>query len=391
MSFDTIFERRGHGSSKWDAMGAAIGVTAADGLPMWVADMDFAPAPFIVDAARKVTEVGDLGYFIGWDRYFAALKWWTKTRHGWDIEPEWCSITAGLGNGIAIALHAFTRPDDGVAFFTPVYHEFANKVSRAGRRSTELPLGLGPNGKYIMDLDAAQAALTGREKMLILCSPHNPAGRVWTQDELKAVADFCVRNDLLLISDEIHCDLTLAGHKHIPMAVACPEIMDRLVMMTSASKTFNLAGLRTGNVIIPDKGLRDRFVATLNAFDLQGNLYGVRVTTAAYSPEGAAWVDELQGYLGANAALFNGAMSNLPGLVAMPMESTYLSWIDFSGTGMSEEEIDRRIKHDARIAASPGIPFGSGGALHRRFNLGTQRSRVQEAIERMNAAFSDLQ
>jgi len=371
-------------------MEAWTGVPAAGGLPMFVADMDFQPAPFILEAVRQVTEAGDLGYFGQVERFFDAVNWWSKTRHGWEIDPDWCTVTAGLGNGIALALHAFTQRGDGAAFFTPVYHEFSQKVLRAGRVPTELPLVIR-DGVYEMDLDAAQATLTGREKVLIFSSPHNPAGRVWTQAELRAVGDFCVRNDLLLISDEIHNDLTLYGHKHIPFAVACPDILDRLIMMNSASKTFNIAGLRTGTVIIPDPKLRETYTAMVRALDLQGNLYGVRISTAALSPAGAAWVDGLTDYIGGNATLFGTEMAKIPGVTAMPMQATYLSWIDFSGTGMDEDEIDRRIKEQARIAPSPGPAFGTGGALHRRFNLGTQRANVVEAIERMNAAFADLQ
>jgi cystathionine beta-lyase len=390
MNFDTLFHRKGLGSKKWDEAHLYTGVTAERSLPMWVADMDFQPPACVLDTAGRITEAGDFGYFCRMEEFYASVAWWQQTRHVWTIDPRWCLTTFGLGNAIAIALQTFSQPGDAVAFFTPVYHEFQMKTERNDRVARHLPLAK-EGGKYVLDWDAYDALMTGAEKILIISSPHNPAGRVWTRDELKAIADFCVKHDLLLISDEIHNDLVHPGHTHIPMAVACPEILDRLIMMNSASKTFNLAGLRTGNVIIPDESLRKRFAHAIGALDMQPNLYGVRMTQAAYSPEGAAWVDALCAYLAGNAAVMAEGIAQIPGLSFMPMESTYLAWIDFAGTGMSVDEFTARVRDDAHIGTSPGAPFGTGGETCLRFNIGTQRSRVIEAVERLQAAFKDLQ
>ena len=214
-----------------------------------------------------------------------------------------------------------------------------------------------------MDLDAAEALVDDSTRMVILCSPHNPGGRVWTAEELRAVADFCARHDLLLISDEIHHDLVMPGQHHTVMPLAAPDHMDRIVMLTAPSKTFNIAGTHCGQVIIPDDRLRAQFKATLGALGISGNSFGFHAVTAAYSPEGAAWVDALLAYLDENRRLFDAGVNAIPGLRSMPLQSTYLAWVDFSGTGMDMADFTARVQRDAKIAPITGIPsFGTGGA-----------------------------
>jgi cystathionine beta-lyase len=391
MTFDTPTERRGTDCAKWDLMEPAFGVPATDGLPMWIADMDFEAAPFIQAAAQEIVARGHYGYFCGLESYTDAICWWMQERHGWTLDPDAMFTTYGLGNGIAITLQALTAPQDEVIIFTPVYHEFARKIGKTGRVVKELPLVQDEAGIYRMDFDRYETMLSGRETMMILCSPHNPAGRVWTHDELSALAAFCIKHDLLLISDEIHMDLTFAGHTHLPMPVAAPEIVDRLVMTTSASKTFNIAGARTGTVSVLHPVLRARFESFFRALDMQPNLLGVALTRAVYSPEGAAWVDDLTAYLEENYRLFEAGVNAIPGLKLMPMQGTYLSWVDFSGTGMAREEFSARVAERAKIAATPGHTLGTGGETFLRFNLGTQRARVEASISRLSDAFSDLQ
>src|SRR5690606_22474773 len=232
--------------------------------------------------------------------------------------------------------------------FTPVYHAFARVIKAAGREVVECPLTLA-DGRYQMDFDAYDAQMTGNESMVILCSPHNPGGRVWTREELQGVADFARRHDLVLVSDEIHHDLIMPGHHHTPMA--CIEnVEDRLVMLTATTKTFNIAGSHTGNVIIPDERLRPRFAARLAAMGMSANSFGLFMTEAAYSPEGAAWVDALCLYLDGNRKIFDEAVNAIPGLASMPLEATYLAWVDFSGTGMARDEFTSRVEKTARIA-----------------------------------------
>ena len=390
MTFDTLIDRRGTNSAKWDAMETVFGVSPDDGLGMWVADMDFAAPDFLQDAVKGILAKANYGYFIGDVAYREAVAWWMQTRHNWKVEPDWMFTTFGLGNAIAIAIQALTGPDDHVAIMTPVYHEFPKKIARAGRGLTELALHL-EDGVYRMDFDRFDAAMTGRETMLIISSPHNPAGRVWSVEEQKAIAAFCEKHDLVLIADEIHHDLVMPGFTHVPMHVAAPEVEARLIMMTSASKTFNIAGARTGCVTIPDAKLRAKYHAFYNVLDMSPNLLGQELTRAAYSPAGAEWVDQLMGYIAENDQVFARGVNAIPGVTAMPMQSTYLAWVDFADTGMTPEEIQRRVFEGAKIAATPGHSLGKGGETFMRFNIGTQRAHVNDAVGRLQAAFADLQ
>jgi len=390
MNFDELVDRHGTHSAKWDMMHSLYDVPADDGISMWVADMDFRSPDCVQTALRDMLDHGVYGYFGDETDYRAAICWWMKNRHSWNVNPDWIFSTHGLCNAIGLILQTFTEPDDGVILFTPVYHVFAKLIRASGREVVECPLS-NIDGRFEMDFDAYSAQMTGREKLLILCSPHNPGGRIWSADELRQAANFCERHDLLLVADEIHHDLIYPGHKFVPMPLAAPQISDRLFMLTAASKTFNIAGAHTGNVIIPDPGLRKKFAATMAALAISPIIFGHATTTAAYSPDGAAWVDELMVYLDGNRREFDDAINAIPGLRSMPMQATYLSWVDFSGTGMPMDEIEARVAKTARIAANHGPTFGTGGNQFMRFNIGTQRSRITEAVDRLALAFSDLQ
>ncbi|MBU2992592.1 MalY/PatB family protein [Octadecabacter sp. 1_MG-2023] len=388
MDFDTPINRRGTHCIKWDGMEPIYGVDANDGIAMWVADMEFKPPQCVQDAIQAMHDHGVYGYFGDETEYLAAIQWWMKTRHNWHIDPSWIFTTHGLVNGTGMCVDAFTAPGDGVVLFTPVYHAFAKVINAAGRQVVECPL-VNHSGRYEFDFDAYDAQMTGNERMVILCSPHNPGGRVWTKGELQAVASFAKRHDLLLVSDEIHHDLTF-GAKHTPMA-HIEGIEDRLVTMTATTKTFNIAGSHSGNVIIEDPDLRAQFAGRMAALGLSPNSFGLFMATAAYSPEGAAWVDELRVYLDGNRKLFDDAVNAIPGLASMPLESTYLAWVDFSGTGMTREDFTRRVEQDAKIAANHGPTFGCGGDNFLRFNFAAPRAQVQEAVDRLAKAFGDLQ
>lgn len=389
MSFDTIIERRGSHCSKWDAMSQLFDVPSDTGIAMWVADMDFQAPQVIQQAVQRMVDHGIFGYFGDDSNYRAAICWWMQNRHGWTVDPNHIFSTHGLVNGTAMCVDAFTTPGDGVVLFTPVYHAFAKVIKASGREVVECGL-VQKDGRYQMDFDIYDAQMTGNEKMLILCSPHNPGGRVWTREELQQVADFAKRHDLLLVSDEIHHDLVLPGHKHTVMA-KIDGIEDRLVMMTATTKTFNIAGSHVGNVIIADPDLRAKFAARMMALGLSPNSFGLFMATAAYSPEGAAWVDDLIQYLDGNRKLFDETVNAIPGLKSMPLEATYLAWVDFDGTGMSRDEFTKRVEQGAGIAANHGPTFGKGGESFLRFNFATPRARIEEACARLTQAFSDLQ
>jgi len=389
MSFDKIIDRRGSHCVKWDMMEKIYGVPVDKGLAMWVADMDFRPPEVVHEALQSLLDHGIFGYFGDDSEYIGAIQWWMLNRHGWVVEPEWIFTTHGLVNGTAMCVDTFTEPDDGVVLFTPVYHAFAKVIRANNRKIIECEM-IDDDGRYTLDFDAYDAQMDGSARMVILCSPHNPGGRVWTKAELEGVAEFAKRHDLILVSDEIHHDLVMPGHTHIPMAHV-GGIEDRLVMMTATTKTFNIAGSHSGNVIIPDPGLRAKFAARMAGLGMSPNSFGLFMATAAYSPEGAAWVDDLVRYLDANRRIFDDAVNAIPGLRSMPLEATYLSWVDFSGTGMGREEFTRRIEQDACIAVNHGPTFGKGGESWLRFNIATPRTRVDEAVERLAQAFSDLQ
>ncbi|KUP94120.1 MalY/PatB family protein [Tritonibacter horizontis] len=390
MDFDTIIDRRGTHCAKWDMMEPLYGVSPEDGLAMWVADMDFAVPDVVTDRLREMVDHGIHGYVNRESEYKGAIQWWMENRHGWRVDADAIFTTTGLVNGVGMCLDAFTQAGDGIVLFTPVYHAFAKVIRLAGRAVVECPM-VQEDGAYRMDFAAYDAQMTGTERMVILCSPHNPGGRVWTQAELQGVADFCKRHDLLLISDEIHHDLVFGDAKHLPMPVAVPEVSERLIMLTAPSKTFNFAGLHTGQVTIPDAALREQFRRRMQAIYLQGNTAGEVATIAAYSPDGAAYVDALVPYIDGNRQIFDAAVNAIPGLRSMGLQATYLAWVDFSGTGMDRAEFTRRVEQGARIAANHGTTFGTGGESFLRFNLGTQRSRVEEACARLTEAFGDLQ
>ena len=390
MNFDEIINRHGTHSVKWDMMEKIYGVPKDDGIAMWVADMDFRPPQAVQDALERVKSDGVYGYYGDDTSYRAAIQWWMSNRHGWDIQPEWVFTTHGLVNGTAMCVDTFTDPGDGVVLFTPVYHAFARVISANNRQVVECEL-VNNNGRYELDFDAYDAQMTGSEKMVILCSPHNPSGRVWSHDDLQGIADFAKRHDLILVSDEIHHDLVFDGHTHIPMPLVDDTIKDRLIMMTATTKTFNIAGSHSGNVIIEDPNLRGKFAARMGALGISANSFGLFMAEAAYSPEGAEWLDALVAYLDGNRKIFDAGVNAIPGVQSMEMGSTYLAWVDFSGTGMSRQEFTDRVQSVAKIAANHGPTFGKGGELFLRFNFATPRATVEEAVKRLQDAFSDLQ
>lgn len=389
MNFDEVIDRHGTHCVKWDMMEQLYGVPEADGLAMWVADMDFKAPDCVQNAIKAQLDHGIYGYFGDEGPYRAAIQWWMKERHGWDIDPSWIFTTHGLVNGTALCIDAFTREGDGVVLFTPVYHAFARVINASSRQVVECEL-VNNNGRYEFDFDTYDKQMLGNERMLILCSPHNPGGRVWTRQELEEVVAFAARHDLVIVSDEIHQDLTMPGIKHIPTALVA-HTRERLVTMTATTKTFNIAGSHSGNVIIEDPDLRERFARRIAALGISANSFGLFMATAAYSPEGAAWVDALRDYLDTNRRLFDEGVNAIPGVKSMAMESTYLAWVNFEDTGLSVQEVQQRVEKDAKIAANHGITFGKGGETYLRFNFATPRVRVEEAVKRLQAAFSDLQ
>lgn len=388
--FDRQIPRLGTHSAKWDSLAARFGPHAEGALPMWVADMEFAAPPAVTDALRAAVEHGVHGYYGDPSGYIAAIRGWMKRRHGWDVEPGWILSTAGIVNGVNLALQAYCRPGDGVILQQPIYHPFAPSIRANGLHIVGNPLRY-ENGRYTMDLDALAKAVDAKTRMLLLCSPHNPCGRVWTREELKAVAAFCLERNILIVADEIHHDLVFDG-PHTVLASLSPEIAARTVTFTSTSKTFNLAGGHTGNAIISDPELRALFHRQMERCGmLSGNRFGYLMAEAAYAG-GEAWLDALLAYLRVNRDMVDRfAAEELKGVRSVKLDATYLSWLDFSGTGMDDAEIVRRFEREAKVICNHGSSFGPGGAGFMRLNFACPRPMLEEALGRIGRAFSDLQ
>lgn len=386
--FDQVIPLRDTHSSKHDNM-AARDCHAKDGLAMWVADMDFRAPKSVIDVLRAETDRGVFGYFAGDDTTRAAICGWLKDKHGWEIDPDWISFSHGVGHGLSLTLHAFTEPGDGVIMFTPFYHSFLKRVPAMGRHVVEGALCLR-NGRYDLNLETLEASLQGHERAVIFCNPHNPGGRMWSAAEISVVADFCLRHDLTLIADEIHMDLTFPGEKHIPTAVAAPHAIPNLVYLSSASKGFNIAGAETSFIVTPDAAVRAKLAAARAAYGGTPNRFGMLMTEACFA-HGHDWSAGARAYIRDNFHLLRDGLNAIPGVQVMEMAATYLAWVDFANTGLPREDFTRRVARDARLAVEPGPTFGTGGETFLRFNVAAPRSVIEDAVARMQTAFSDLQ
>ena len=387
MRFDEVIERRGTHSSKWDEMEKLYGVPSEDGISMWVADMDFRPPDCVQNAIKNMLSHGVYGYFADDANYRKSICWWMKNRHNWEVDPDSIFTTHGLVNGTAMCVEAFSNPGEGIVLFTPVYHSFFRILRANNRRIVQCPL-IQKDGQYKFDFELYNSILKGDEKLVILSSPHNPGGRVWSRSELQGVVDFAKRNDLILVSDEIHHDLVYPDNNHLAMTLIDEQVSERLVMLTATTKTFNIAGAHCGNVIIEDKNLRSIFSKRMAALGISPNSFGMFMAEAAYSFEGAEWVDELNHYLDVNRKIFDTAVNSILGVESMSLQGTYLAWVDFSGTQMPIEEVILRVQKEAKIAANHGGTFGSGGEGFLRFNFAMPRQLVEKAGERLIKAFA---
>ena len=388
--FDRVIDRRGTHATKWDMTARLSGIQASDAIPMWVADMDFAAPPSVTAALVAEVSRAVHGYYADTGSWAIALADWMARRHGLSVNPEWVSPTPGVVSGLGLILQAVSEPGDEVVVFPPAYHAFRRIITANERRILDAQL-VERQGRYFMDLDALRAKLTPRTKVVFFCSPHNPGGTVWSADEIRALATLCSERDLILVSDEIHCDLLLGGAKHTPTISAAPEIKDRLITCVAATKTFNLAGAHVGACVTSNAALKRRLDARIAASGLGSyNGFGMIATEAAWR-SGDAWLDALLPYLLGSRDLFDARIeAAAPGARSMRLDATYLAWVDFSGTGMTPEEVAARVSDRARIFASPGTQFGPGGESWLRFNFATSRPILEEALGRLDDAFREL-
>lgn len=386
--FDCYVERRGSGSMKWDLLEERFG--AGDLAPLWVADMDFRCPPEVCESLDCKVTHGVLGYPTVPDSLFDAVTGWQKKRHGWDVDREWVSWAPGVVAGLAFSLEAYTKPGDGVIIQTPVYPPFHETVELSGRRLVKNPLKR-ENGRYTFDLEHLEKLVTPTCRTLILCSPHNPVMRVWTREELTALADLAKRKDMLILADEIHQDIVYKDARHICFASLSEDAAKRSLTFVAPSKTFNLAGLASSVAIIPDESLRKRYQSVLQRFHLfRLNMMGLLATEAAYA-KGGEWRDEMMEYMEGNRELVETYVrERMPKAKMDHPEGTYIFWIDFRGYGLKGDDLQKFLIDKAKVAMNDGRSFGTEGDGFARINIGTTRAQLEEGLERIAAALEKL-
>lgn len=383
--FDTMPERRGSGSVKWDLADQLFG--GRDLLPLWVADMDFASPQPVVDALAERARHGVFGYSACTEPYYAAVAGWMESRHGLAVHRDWIVYTPGVVPALAMAIQAFTQPGDAVIIQQPVYYPFMRTIAANGRRILNNPLRLAA-GRYEMDFeDLKLKASDPGARLLILCSPHNPVGRVWTRPEQEQLGALCLENGITVVSDEVHADLVLPGFQHTPFAAISEDFLQASITCCSPSKTFNLAGLHTANALIADPQKREAFSQALVRSGLQWpNAFAAACLVAAYT-RGGPWLDQLALYLKGNLEFLKGFVAaHLPRVRVIEPEATYLVWLDFRGLGLGWQELKQLMLHEARVALDEGYIFGDEGRGFERINIACPRSILQACLERIARA-----
>jgi cystathionine beta-lyase len=379
--FDSYVERRGSGAYKWDDYDEGV-------LPLWVADMDFVSPEPVLRALRDRVEHGVFGYGRAPGALYEIVQERLKTLYGWDVSREDILFLPGVITGFNLACHAVGEPGDGVLVQPPVYHHFLSAPGLAGRALECAEVRLR-EARYEVDFDAFEAAIGDRTRLFILCNPHNPVGRVYERDELERLAEICLRHDVVICSDEIHCDLVFSGHRHLPIAALAPEVAARTITLMAPSKTFNVAGLKCSFAVVQDEALRARFVGAYAGLVASVNLLGYAAALAAYT-EGQAWLDQVLAYLEANRDfLLQYVAEHLPGVHMVVPEGTYLAWLDCREAGI-EGQPGAFFLREARVALNEGAVFGAGGEGFVRLNFACPRSTLSEALERMRGALERL-
>ena len=384
-NFDKIVNRRNTDCVKWN------NEIPEDVLPMFIADMDFEVLPEIVDALQKRVDQHIYGYTVLTPAYKNAVVSWMKTRHNWEIQPEWIVPIFGVVPALNASVQAYTQVGDAVLITPPVYGPFSRSVENNGRRLVKSSL-INNNGHYTIDFkDFEEKIVNENVKMFILCSPHNPVGRVWTKDELTKIIDICVKHEVMIISDEIHQDFVYKPNKHVPTASINKDASKYIVTCTAPSKTFNLAGLQTSNIIIEDQEKREQFEAILGNLGVHGvNMMGASTCEAAYT-HGALWVDEMTDYLSdtMNYA-YDYVTKNIPNVTMTKPEGLYLAWFDFSKLGMTNEVVEEFLQNKVKVKPNAGTFFGQEGECFARINFGCPRSYVEEFLRRLEKAVKEL-
>ncbi|MCH5139107.1 pyridoxal phosphate-dependent aminotransferase [Clostridiaceae bacterium UIB06] len=387
--FDKVFDKENTDSVKWNFAEKVLG--DKDVIPMWIADMDFQTVPEVKEAIIKRASQGVYGYSETLNGYYDSITNWIEKRHQWKIEREWLCISPGVVTALSLVVKALTHPGDKVVIQSPVYYPFFNSILRNGCEIVNNPLK-AVEGRYHVDYeDLEEKVKDERVKLMIICNPHNPVGRVWTKEELQRIGEICLKNDVLVVADEIHSDLIYKGHKYTPFASISKEFEQNSITCTAPSKTFNLAGLQTSNIIIPNEKLRREYNIALENIGISRlNLFGVIGCEAAYK-YGEEWLDELLDYLEENKRYTEKYISEkIPKLKVVKAEGTYLLWINFRELGMNSKELKKFMLTKAKVAFNEGFIFGEGGEGFERMNIACPRSILQEALRRIEEAVNNI-
>ncbi|MDR4889503.1 MalY/PatB family protein [Fredinandcohnia sp. QZ13] len=383
-NFNESINRLQTNSVKWDEVENLFGDKEI--LPMWVADMDFKSPQPVIEALKKRADHGIYGYTTRPDSYYEATVGWMKRRHNWTIEKDWITFTPGVVPALGIIVQSFTNPGDKIIIQQPVYYPFMSVIEKNGREIVNNPLRL-ENGRYYMDFEDLEKKIDPSVKMIIISNPHNPVGRVWEQDELTKLGEICLKHNILVVSDEIHSDLVYEGNIHTPFASISDNFAGRSITCTAPSKTFNLAGLQTSNMIIPNQELRERFNKALeDRFIGMTNTFGVTALIAAYE-EGEEWLDQLLVYLKGNLDFLNEYIkSNIPEVKVIKPDATYLVWLDCRELGLDAKKLEEVIQKQGKVAFDEGYIFGKEGEGFTRINIACPRALLEEGLKRFSEA-----
>lgn len=384
MDFNELPNRRGTLSYKWDQGEKLFGDPEV--LPLWVADMDFKCSPAIVEAVEKRASQGIYGYTIRTEEYVGAIVDWFQSRHSWPIKASWLTDSPGVVPSLSIAVRTLTQPGDEVIVMSPVYNPFYDVIVKNGRIVADSPLVL-QDGRYEMDYVRLESLMQGGAKLLLLCSPHNPGGRVWTREELIKLGELCIQYGVRVVADEIHCDLVFQGHRHSPFASLSPALAEITVTCLAPSKTFNIPGLQTSFVVISNPELKRSFDGEIAALSIGSvNFFGPAATIAAYT-EGEPWLQAVLTYVKDNQDYAVQYLEErLPGLASIQSEGTYLLWVDCRALGLSSTDLKRLMYREAKIAFNEGSIYGKSGEGFLRINLACPRDVLAEALKRFAEA-----
>mgnify|MGYP002672969412 FL=1 len=387
--FDKIVDRTGSGDLKHEVLAERYG--RADLLPLWVADMDFETPEFITDALRRRLEHSLFGYTVEPKDYWPTVQKWIKDHHGWDVKREWLSYIPGIVKGIGMVINVFTKPDEKVIIQPPVYHPFRLTPEGNGREVVYNPLKENSDGSYSMDFDNLEEVADDKCKVLILSNPHNPAGIVWDKDTLARLAEFCYDHNILVISDEIHCDMALWGNTHVPFATASDKAAQCSITFGAPSKTFNIAGIVSSYSIIPNDEIRNRFYTWLAANELnEAPMFSPIATIAAFR-NGEQWRKAMLHYVEQNILFMEEyCKTHLPKIKPLRPEASFLVWLDCRALGLNHEQLIDLFVNKAHLALNDGEMFGKGGAGFMRVNVGTPRAILTKALEQLTEAVSGI-